>query len=242
MYDAFVALDDDRAADIRVGRRAAANFSMGLGFMTDPNGDALKGLGALTALQDNASGFFQRILDTHGDAMACRAGCSACCHVALDVFEGEALRIVSWVRTLDGFERAALRKALEQAKAGGGTPGVDAAGKKRSPCVFLSGGLCAVYAARPVICRTQGAPLQLRKEDGKGNVTVSVDACPLNYRKEGTFPVAAEWLDLDRLTVLQVLAERQCAAAGNEPMPWKKSAEGRVSLGEVRRELLRLLA
>jgi uncharacterized protein len=193
------------------------------------------------SLQDNAANFFQRVLEKHGSAMSCRAGCSACCHVSLDVFESEALRMVAWARDLAKSGRAALQEALLRAKSEGGTAGLDALGKKRAPCVFLSGGFCSVYEARPVICRTQGAPLQLKKDDGKGNVTVAVDACPLNFKSEGTFPEREEWLDLDRLTVLQVLAQRQYAASINETLPWKKTSEGRISLAEVRREILRFL-
>jgi Fe-S-cluster containining protein len=205
--------------------------------MTDGTGTPL-GLQAITSLQENASHFFAQVVERHGQKMACKAGCAACCHVSLDVFPSEALLIVAWARTLESSGRAALREALARAKASGGAAGLDAAGRRRPPCVFLADGLCAVYAARPVICRTQGAPLQLKVDDGKGNVTLSVDACPLNFTGADEMPTPAEWLDLERLTVLQVLADRQCMAAGEEMPSWKTTAQGRVPLAEVRRILL----
>ncbi|MCA2959808.1 MAG: YkgJ family cysteine cluster protein [Silvanigrellales bacterium] len=201
----------------------------------------VRGLGALETLQANASGFFQKTLDAHGSNMVCRAGCSACCHVTLEVFPSEAGRILQWALGLSPDARLVLKAHLLRAKEQGGTFGLDAAGKKRSPCVFLSDGLCGVYEARPILCRTQGSPLQLKKDDGKGNVTLEVDACPLNFQTPGSLPPPAEWLDLERLAVLQVLAERQFAAADNEGLFGPRPKKERVALSEVRKLLLDLL-
>lgn len=200
------------------------------------------GLSALEALQANASGFFQKIFEAHGTHMACRAGCSACCHVSLEVFPSEAARILRWAQELSPEARRALETHLQRAKEQGGSPGLDAAGKRRTPCVFLADGLCGIYEARPVICRTQGAPLQIKKDDGKGNVTVEVDACPLNFRDDGSLPPPAEWLDLERLTVLQVLADRQFASAKTPGPLGPRAAGERIALAEVRKILLAALA
>lgn len=222
----------------------------GLSFMTEGSVEensknltsGLNGLGALESLQENASGFFQKTLAAYGNAMVCKAKCSACCHVSLDVFPSEAARILKWALALSASEQQLLKTHLLKAKEQGGRVGADASGVKRLPCVFLAEGLCAIYDARPVICRTQGAPLQLKKDDGKGNVTLEVDACPLNFQAEGSLPPPAEWLDLERLTVLQVLAERQFLAAKNPSLFPGPMANGRVALSEVRAALLTALA
>jgi|GEM_PF-194867 len=215
--------------------------------MTDLENSAAQNqsLGALESLQENASAFFARTASRYGAEMACKEGCSACCYVTLEVFESEATRIVAWAQTLPADEQGKLRDALVRAKEWGqgkAAMAKDAAGNMRAPCPLLEGGRCTVYAARPVICRTQGAPLQLRKEDSQGRIELSVDVCPLNFRAEGSLPAPAEWLDLTRLTVMQSLAERQFQTGQQEAnapaLPWKKNAQRRVSLAAVRRYLL----
>lgn len=230
----------------------------------------MAGLDALVALQENASSFFARLEAANGARMTCRRGCSACCHVDLTVFESEAARILAWASGLDDEAKRLLADGLERAEheAREKGPGRDAAGNVRAPCVFLVDDACAVYPARPVICRTQGAALQWRAKPteenaraasgskgnkgpkpGKGESEVTelvVDACPLNFDGGKTLPPAPEWLDLDRLAVLQTLAERQYqdAKAQDAPAPKVgdgKSADGRIPLRDVRTVLLRKL-
>lgn len=56
-------------------------------------------------------------------------------------------------------------------------------------CVFLRDGLCSVYSARPVICRTHGYPVLI---EGK------TDFCPENFN--GLKTIESEFiLDLDNL-------------------------------------------
>lgn len=60
-------------------------------------------------------------------------------------------------------------------------------------CPLLKDGICLLYPARPLICRTHGLPL-LTRHGGKS----SVDFCPENFRGIATLPGSAV-LDLDRL-------------------------------------------
>lgn len=226
---------------------------VGTGDVSEGNREygGIGGLDALAALQENATAFFSRLEAAHGERMSCRKGCSACCHVDLSVLESEAARIVAWAMTLDLPLGTALTDALGRAarESMARGPGIDAAGNVRAPCVFLLDDACAVYPARPVICRTQGAALQWRNKDPKKErnaVEVFVDACPLNFDGGRSLPSAAEWLDLDRLGVLQGLAERQFHAARAEggateetTFLWKKDPDGRVPLREIATELLR---
>lgn len=47
-------------------------------------------------------------------------------------------------------------------------------------CPMLVDDRCSIYAARPLICRTQGLPLLLETDDGEAEV----DFCPLNFTAE----------------------------------------------------------
>ncbi|MGZ3809289.1 MAG: YkgJ family cysteine cluster protein, partial [Bacteriovorax sp.] len=83
-------------------------------------------------------------------------------------------------------------------------------------CAFLYDDRCTIYEARPVICRTQGAPLFLQEE----NV---LDYCPLNF-KEGD-PPKEDWLNLDRLNTLLSFAAKT------------SGLEKRITLKKLKQEL-----
>ena len=73
----------------------------------------------------------------------------------------------------------------------------------RSPdrCLLLRDGLCAIYALRPVICRTQGLALAYIDEAAE---RIEVSACPLN------FPDAAP-LEQEDLLFMDLFNERLAA-------------------------------
>ena len=131
--------------------------------------------------------------------LRCRAGCSSCCHVELELCDVEAAVIEVAIRGLPEARRRALR----------GRPRSDA-------CPLLDDeGRCEVYEARPLVCRTQG--LALRYPAG----TVPVEAvmgragdaevtwCPLNFTERGPGP--AEVLDAERVDVMLALVNRRAA-------------------------------
>lgn len=78
----------------------------------------------------------------YGASMACRKGCSECC-ILTSVFPIEAHAIHQYVQSHPGCIKDTLTKK----------------GKGRA-CHFLNPeGVCLIYPARPVICRTHGNPL-----------------------------------------------------------------------------------
>jgi len=92
--------------------------------------------------------------------MTCRAGCSQCCHQHLSVVPLEFRRVAEAVLTLPDDARSALRERVQ-------------AGRDDPRCPLLDDtGQCRVYAARPLICRSHGLPIQV---DGRR------DVCPLNF-------------------------------------------------------------
>ena len=133
-----------------------------------------------------ADAFLEALRVRHPGQMACREGCSACCRVHLTLFPVEAERVARAVAALP----EATRRLL--------------AGRVSAPalpptCPLLVEDRCAVYEDRPLICRTHGAPLRIRDEDGP-----RTDVCPLNFADHpGPLPEDSV-LDLDRLNEILV--------------------------------------
>lgn len=140
----------------------------------------------VVALQENATGFFDKIQAKHSASMECKKGCSKCCHTDISVFGVEAERISEWFSALE-------RKDQEERKSLWSTQNVPGA------CTFLYNDQCTIYEARPLICRTQGLPLFVASE----NV---LDYCPLNF-KDGD-PPKEDWLNLERMNTLLSFAAK----------------------------------
>jgi uncharacterized protein len=146
--------------------------------------------------------FFAGASARHGEKMACRTGCSDCCRRRFSVTSIEADAIREALAALPEADRAAL---AERARAG--DPGV---------CPALDGeGRCAVYAARPLICRTHGLPIRFAPASERALPVI--DACPKNFVGEDLRAVDASSV-LDQTTLSTVLAALDMAhadAAGN---------------------------
>ncbi|SHO42571.1 Putative zinc-or iron-chelating domain-containing protein [Desulfopila aestuarii DSM 18488] len=94
------------------------------------------------------------------NVLQCRPGCDECC-MCFSVLPLEAAIL------------AEAMKDVQLPKHG-----------NTEKCVLLSGGLCQVYTARPIICRTQGLPLGYVDEFAG---TIEVSACPLNFTDDYSF-------------------------------------------------------
>ena len=101
--------------------------------------------------------------------IACTAGCDRCCR-HLSLFPVEAFALAEAVRRLAP-DRVELLRNLA------------AAASPDSACPLLQDGLCLLYDARPIICRTHGLPL-VYLQDGNQHV----DCCPDNFRDIGSLP------------------------------------------------------
>jgi Fe-S-cluster containining protein len=114
-----------------------------------------------------------------GANLSCQAGCDGCCR-HLSLFPVEAAALAAALADLSPARAEHIRRRARNAPLDG-------------PCPLLEKGVCLLYAARPLICRTHGLPLLSAQEQGK-----SVDFCPLNFRGIGSLPGTAV-IDLDRL-------------------------------------------
>lgn len=140
----------------------------------------------IDSLHQNASDFFDKVSQKNQTDMECKKGCSLCCKVDLNVFEIEAQKILDWFKNLEHVEQKRLVNLWQ-------TP------HQEGYCSFLYQDSCTAYEARPTICRTQGLPLYLEKEN-------ILDYCPLNFQKKA--PPKEDWLNLERLNTMLSLAAR----------------------------------
>lgn len=142
----------------------------------------MSGLENYLALVERVDALCARTVDQFAPHILCRKGCDACCR-HLSVFAVEAAALKEALEKLPPHEYALLRAAA-----------VDAS--PDSPCPLLHDGLCLLYQARPIICRTHGLPLLLQR-DGES----CVDFCPENFRGVENIPGSAV-IDLERLNAL----------------------------------------
>jgi Fe-S-cluster containining protein len=144
--------------------------------------------------RDKVDAAVTAIAQAAGDELACKKGCASCCTGDLSVLPVEAAAIEVHL--------AHAARALPEPRAG--------------VCVFLDDeGACAVYEARPLLCRTHGVALRTPRDQGesRGALRVigdDVEVCALNY--EARPPAAAEVLDALRIQALLVTVDRRYRA------------------------------
>jgi hypothetical protein len=88
-----------------------------------------------------------------GAPIACRAGCSYCCHVRVDVLAHEAIALVRYLKSQIPEEQAqaiAARVGANACRLATMTP--DQHNAARVQCAFLVAGRCSAYPVRPLAC------------------------------------------------------------------------------------------
>lgn len=94
-------------------------------------------------------------VDGHGIRVACSRGCSACCHLRVDVQPHEAFALAAWLRRR--LAPAALEAVLGRLRANvAKTDAIGDEARKRTnlACALLGNdGACMAYEARPAQCR-----------------------------------------------------------------------------------------
>ena len=152
---------------------------------------------SLTAKVD---GFFDRVAARHGDAMDCASGCADCCHTELTVTAVEAAAVTEAVATLPTAIRASLLAATTIST---------------GRCVALNDAdRCSIYAGRPLVCRSHGAPIRLR--DARSLPVVQ--CCPRNFTDSGPASADPDCI-LDQTTLSTLLLAVDQDYTGGAPVP-----------------------
>jgi hypothetical protein len=148
-------------------------------------------------LAAKVDGFFARVMARHGGDMQCESGCSDCCAVRLSVTAVERDAICDFVAGWSS-ERLAALKANARAQA-------------PDRCAALDpGGRCLIYDARPIVCRSHGAPIRMTERS-----LPVVQACFRNFTDAG--PAAADpdcILDQTTLSALVLAVDRDGGGDG----------------------------
>jgi uncharacterized protein len=139
----------------------------------------MPGLENYLALQSRVDELCCRTAERFASQLSCHPGCDACCR-HLSVFAVEAAALGQALGALAEPDAELIRRAAQLAGPG-------------APCPLLQDGLCLLYQARPIICRTHGLPLLISRDGARG-----VDFCPENFRGLSSIPGSAV-IDLDRL-------------------------------------------
>ncbi|CAN5801622.1 hypothetical protein BH11MYX2_BH11MYX2_08140 [soil metagenome] len=148
----------------------------------------------LVELQGKVDAFFARAEARHGDDMQCTTGCSDCCHVRLTVTTVEAAAIWEHLQALAPAEREALATAAEQAAP--------------DRCTALGpDGRCRIYAVRPIVCRSHGAPIRMRRDS-----LPVIESCFRNFTQ--TSPDADCVLDQETLSTTTLAVDREIGGDG----------------------------
>jgi hypothetical protein len=142
--------------------------------------------------------FFERIEVRHGSDMQCRTGCSDCCHTRLTVTSVEAEAIRHEISSWPPEQRIAL-----------------AANRSAAPadhCAALDpNGRCLIYRARPIVCRSHGAPIRMHERS-----LPVVQACFRNFTVAG--PSAADpdcIIDQTTLSAMVLAVDRDAGGDGS---------------------------
>ncbi|MCB9536374.1 MAG: YkgJ family cysteine cluster protein [Myxococcales bacterium] len=133
----------------------------------------MPGRAELAALHAKVAAFEAVVEAGQGRFLECRRGCDGCCRTARSAWAVELDHLRTFLHTLPAADLAALRARRD-------APAV-LAGER---CVFLDDdGGCAVYAARPVICRTHGPAVRTPDD--------ALTWCALNFAEMSADAVAA---------------------------------------------------
>ncbi len=167
--------------------------------------------------------------------LLCAPGCTQCCIGVFPISQLDAARLREGLARLDSTDAehaSAVRQRVRQsiARLTAEFPGDPQSGiidvsraadfenfANDEPCPVLdpATGLCDLYAARPMTCRTFGPPL--RTEDGLG-------VCELCFHGATTEEIAACEVDLESASALESTltteAEQTTGIKGNTLVAW----------------------
>ena len=110
---------------------------------------------------------YDEILRSKPESFACRKGCHSCCQPKLKVSVIEKENIKKYLE--ENPNKVSELRNLKKKNPHGGT---------RCEMLDAKGG-CVIYEARPIICRSHGAPILVPEKEAP-----RMDVCPLNFKDQ----------------------------------------------------------
>jgi Fe-S-cluster containining protein len=134
-----------------------------------------------------------------GEWLACRPGCTQCCHGAFAINQLDALRLREGLETLRGTNPALASEVESRAADWIALHGADFPGDRESgilgesdedrerfedyadnaacPALDPATGRCDLYEWRPMTCRVFGPPVRMQSPDGNGSALCHCELC-----------------------------------------------------------------
>src|SRR5688572_1103493 len=153
--------------------------------------DEIQTTGVMRALENSQQRHDARIASAPDvGTLACRAGCTWCCHFSVDVRAVEVFSILDFVeRTFTSEEKARVYSEVSANSTTLKNLGEIERMKRNVKCPFLNAGRCTIYSARPQTCRnyhaTNVAGCQQSYED-PDNLDIDPDFAPWVYQAGGS--------------------------------------------------------
>jgi uncharacterized protein len=168
-------------------------------------------------LAAKVDGFFARVIARYPTETKCNSGCSHCCHVRLTITGVEADAIDDLVATWSDDRKASLAENVAVAPP--------------DRCVALTpDGRCLIYDARPIVCRSHGAPIRMKHphslpviaSPGAGGTrstpegsAESIETCRENFTTSGPAAVDPDCvLDQETLSAMVLAVDRDAGGDG----------------------------
>jgi len=172
---------------------------------------------------------WNRVREAYPDEIACREGCGICCELRT-VNQIEAYVIRSYI---DNNKNLSGDGCIDDANVNSGNEFID--NDNADACPFLRRQSCAVYPARPIICRTHG--LILRSSEFP--LSKQAASCPYNFPSVSPNDFPPELTaDADVITKNLVnLNLAFCMASGIDIKDGKEGTESRVLLRDLAEKL-----
>jgi Fe-S-cluster containining protein len=152
--------------------------------------DEIQKLGVSRAFDNSRERHDQRIASAPDvNTLACRAGCTWCCHFSVDVRAVEVFGILEFVeRTFTAEEKARVYAEIRANSVALDKLDEFERMRRNVKCPFLSQGRCTIYPVRPQTCRNYHATDALgckQSYEDPDNLDIDPDFAPLVYQAGG---------------------------------------------------------
>ena len=147
-------------------------------------------LGVFRAFENSQQRHDERIASAPDvGTLACRAGCTWCCHFSVDVRAVEVFAIMDFVeRTFTADEKARVYAEIRANSAALQNLDEFERMKRNVKCPFLREGRCSIYSVRPQTCRNYHATSAVgcqQSYENPDNLDIDPEFAPLVYQAGG---------------------------------------------------------